>query len=234
MDTVPALALRYAVGLGLFAACAGPTRYDGGPAPQVPAGLPERFGPGIALARPAAIVLDLAHPGYVVVARFGAIEVGELVYPLDGADWQEFGYPARGAPVQPLAPGRHRLELPVPWLRVDVPVAARRGISGDGCRFKVRAWACTTWTGWRYQQNHVGAVYYGALPAPDSLAEHYLVVIVSAAPLDLRDVRARLDELHETRVSAADAARAAPQFLTARHDGEWAAFATTVRIQGVR
>ena len=233
MDTRRAL-LSGAAMLVAAVACPGPTRYEPQVIPQVTAGEPGRFGAGIALARPARIILDLAQPAYVAVARFGAVEVGELVYPLDGVDWQQFGYPPRGAPEPRLEAGRHRLDVPLPWLRVDVPNAARRTPPGDPCRFKGRAWACISWLQWRAQQQQPAAQYYGAFPAPDSLAEHHFVVLVSTKPWDVAELRTRLDLLHETRVTPAGAAQAAPFFLTAQHPGEWGAFATTVRIQGVR
>ena len=220
--------------LSVTVACAGPTRYDAGLVPQVAASAYEDFGPGIESARPSAVFLHLTAPAYVAIARFGAIEEGELVYPLDGADWQEYGYPARGAPAPKLEAGRHRLEIPLPWLRVDLPLAVRRVGLGDPCRFKQRAWACSSWPAWRYQQNDHASRYYGQLPAPDSLAQHHLVVIVSTTPIDLDVLRARLDDMHDSRVTAAAAAQAAPYYLTTRHEGSWGSFATTVRIRGVR
>ena len=233
MDTQRS-ALSLMLALSVAAACPGPTRYQPGLVPQVAAGEHEQFGSGIALARPAALVIDLAHPAYVAVARFGAVEVGELVYPLDGVDWQEFGYPPRGASAPRLEAGRHRLDIPLPWLRVDLPPSMRRTLPGDACRYKARAWACISWIQWRAQQQHAAAQYYSAFPAPDSLAEHHFVVLVSSRAWDVAQLRTRLDELHETRVTPAGAAQAAPFFLTAQHPGEWGSFATTVRIQGVR
>jgi hypothetical protein len=233
MDTRRALLSGVAI-LVAAAACPGPTRYEPQVVPQVTAGEPERFGAGITLARPGALVLDLAQPAYVAVARFGAVEVGELVYPLDGREWLEFGYPSRGAPEPQLPSGRHRLELPLPWLRVDLPATIRRASPGDPCRYKGRAWACISWLQWRSQQQQIGVTYYSTLPAPDSLTEHHFVVLVSTKPWDVEQLRTRLDLLHDTRVTPAGAAQAAPFFLTAQHPGEWGAFATTVRIQGVR
>jgi hypothetical protein len=226
--------LLLAAALMVPAACAGSGRYEPLTIPQITAGAPERFGAGVVSARPSAIVLDLATPAYVAVARFGAVEVGELVYPLDSPGWQEFGCPGRGAPPLRLEAGRHRLDLPLPWLRVDLLPAARRAAPGDVCRFKQGAWACSSWAAWRFQQqDHIGR-YYGALPAPDSLVEHHLVVIVAADPLDVDGLQARLDNMHDARVTPQAAANAAPYYLTARHDGPWAAYTTTVRIQGVR
>ncbi len=219
--------------LAALASCAGPARYDAGPAPQVTAGATDEFGGGLSLARPSGVHIDLTVSAYVAIARFGAIETGELVYPLEGPDWLDYGYPARGEPELPLEPGRHRLDVPLPWLRIDIPPASRRASPGDGCRYKDNAWACTSWGTWRFQENHPELPYYSRLPTPDSLVEHHLVVLVSASTFDAAQLRARLDELHETRVTATAAAAAAPYFLTARHEGAWAAFATTVRIKGV-
>lgn len=226
-------ALLWLVAIVGLAACAGRSR-DEGPAPaQVHAGAAEQFGLVITTARPGTIVLELSRPAYVVVARFGAVAVGELVYPLAGVGWNEFGYRARGAPPSRLAAGTHRLDLPLPWLRLDV-LAPPRNSSADGCRYSGRAWACATWEEWRYRQNSVSAEFHGGLPAPDSLVEHHLVVIASTTPFDLAQVRARLDDLHDTRVAALAAAQAAPGYLTVQHAGEWGAATATVRIQGVR
>jgi hypothetical protein len=91
-----------------------------------------------------------------------------------------------------------------------------------------------TWNAWHARQRDVRGRFYGPLPPPDSLVEHHLVVIVAGDPLDLAVLRARLGDLHDVRVDARTAARAAPSYLTARHDGPWAAYATTVRIRGAR
>ena len=220
------------------AACSGNTRYQPGSVPQVTAGEPESLHVAIAQARPGAIVLDVSVYAYVAILRFGAIEVGELVYPLDGPAWRDYGYPARGAPLAPLEPGQHRLEIPLPWLRVDTPLPtygahALASAPHDPCRFKKSAWACVSWEEWQWQQ-HGSAVFYSMLPAPDSLVEHHFVVLVSRKPWDVPALVARLDDLHESRVTAVRAAEAAPYYLTAQHDGKWSSVATTVRIQGVR
>jgi hypothetical protein len=234
MDTRQLGRLACAVLLAAPASCVGVTRYGPGSISQVADGEAERFGPGLTLARPGSVILDLETTAYVVIARFGAIEVGELVYPLEGPDWLEFGYPAFGAPALPLAPGQHRLDLPLPWLRVDAPPVARRAALGDPCRYKDGAWACSSWAAWRYQENNRDVPYYSRLPSPDSLAEHHLVVLLSTKPFDRERLLARLDELHVTRVSPTTAASAAPSFLTAQHEGSWGSYSTTLRIQGVR
>lgn len=239
MDTRRVVWTRVALA-SVLAACSGTTRYQPGSVPQVTAGEPERMGAAITLARPGAIVLDVSAPAYVAIARFGAIEVGELVYPLDGRDWRDYGYPARGAPLAPLEPGRHRLDIPLPWLRVDTPVPtlgaeALASAAHDPCRFRKNAWACVSWEDWQWQQQHGSAVFYTMLPAPDSLAEHHLVVLVSSTPWDVSHLRARLDDLHEARrITPAGAAQAAPFYLTTQHAGTWGSVATTVRIQGAR
>ena len=223
----------------LLAACSGNARYQPGSVPQVTAGEPESLSVVIAQARPGAVVLDVSAYSYVAIVRFGAIEVGELVYPLDGPDWRDYGYPARGAPSAPLEPGQHRLEIPLPWLRVDTPLPtsgahALASAMHDPCRFKKGAWACVSWEEWQWQQQHGSAVFYAMLPAPDSLVEHHLVVLVSNLPWDVPALLARLDELHESRVTAVSAAQAAPYFLTAQRAGTWSSVATTVRIHGAR
>ena len=224
----------------LVAACSGTTRYEPGSVPQVLAGEPETVGAVIALARPGAIVLDVSAHTFVAIARFGAIESGELVYPLTGRDWRDYGYPARGAPEAPLVPGRHQLDIPLPWLRVDTPLPtlgahALASATQDPCRFQKHAWACVSWEDWRWQQQQGWAVFYTMLPAPDSLVEHHLVVLVSKYPWDVPALRARLDDLHEARrVTPAAAAQAAPYYLTSQHTAAWSSVATTVRIQGAR
>ena len=129
-------------------------------------------------------------------------------------------------------------ELLVPavcyWLRVDLIPAARRAAPGDRCRYKDGAWACSTWSSWRVQQNDHTAVFYSDLPAPDSLAEHHFVVIASKEPIDLAQLDQRLDDLHDVRITAVAAARSASHYLMAKHEGTWTAYAMTVRIQGVR
>lgn len=216
------------------AACTGAPSARYGAVTPVTSGDPGSFGAGLVWARPTAVAIELAAPAYVVVARFGAIGVGELVYPLDAPDWLEFGYPGRGTPPAPLGPGRHRLDLPLPWQRIDGLPGSRREPTRESCRFRNGAWACASWAAWHARQRDRAGRYYGPLPAPDSLAEHHFVVLVARDPLNLAALRARLEDLNEGRLAALAAAQAAPAYLTARHDGPWAGYAATVRIRGAR